>query len=195
MPLSYHPIMKIVYMTQTSQLHHLILSKERRSTKSKRFYITMVLYQPTCFWSDEKGILPKKTLGYLSRTWNMQNPPSMTIKSSTLQPSLQHSSFTKTLTIITMAIKFNHSTSSSPAPIPIPAPIPTSTTIAVPSLHSCIPLANRISSSPLVFPGLATTSSIMSVILKCKDPNSAGARGRIRVWWETHQTIEWWLIE
>ena len=27
-------------------------------------------------------------------------------------------------------------------------------------------------------------------VLKCKDPNSIRARGRMRVWWKTHQTIE-----
>ena len=31
-------------------------------------------------------------------------------------------------------------------------------------------------------------------VLRYKDPNSTGARGIMRVWWETHQTIEWWLI-
>ena len=31
-------------------------------------------------------------------------------------------------------------------------------------------------------------------ILRCKDLNSAGARGIMRVWWETHQTIECRLI-
>ena len=34
----------------------------------------------------------------------------------------------------------------------------------------------------------------MISLLRCKDLNSAGARGMLRVWWETHQTIEWWLI-
>ena len=31
-------------------------------------------------------------------------------------------------------------------------------------------------------------------VLRCKDSNSAGARGRMRVWWENHQTIECRLI-
>ena len=62
-----------------------------------------------------------------------------------------------------MAIEFNHSTTPSPTPIPIPAPVSTSTTLAIPSLLSHIPLANRISSFPLVLPGLTTTGSIMSV--------------------------------
>ena len=35
-------------------------------------------------------------------------------------------------------------------------------------------------------------SSMMRIflVLRCKDLNSAGARGMLRVWWETHQTIE-----
>ena len=32
------------------------------------------------------------------------------------------------------------------------------------------------------------------LLLRCKDLNSAGARGIVRVWWETHQTIECRLI-
>ena len=35
---------------------------------------------------------------------------------------------------------------------------------------------------------------IISALLRCKDLNSAGARGIVRVWWETHQTIECRLI-
>ena len=62
-----------------------------------------------------------------------------------------------------MAIEFNHSTTPSPAPILIPAPIPISTTLAIPSLLSYIPLANRISSFPLVLPGPTTTGSMLSI--------------------------------
>ena len=41
---------------------------------------------------------------------------------------------------------------------------------------------------------LLASSHLLSRLLRCKDPNSIGARGRMRVWWETHQTIKWWLI-
>ena len=39
------------------------------------------------------------------------------------------------------------------------------------------------------FEGLETLM-IPGELLRCKDPNSAGARGIMRVWWETHQIIK-----
>ena len=41
---------------------------------------------------------------------------------------------------------------------------------------------------------LSLEVSILSLLLRCKDPNSTGTRGIMRVWWKTHQTIEYRLI-
>ena len=41
---------------------------------------------------------------------------------------------------------------------------------------------------------LKLASGVGLVLLRCKDLNSAGARGIVRVWWETHQTIKCRLI-